>query len=111
MKNKGYVYLLFQVNEHGDELHKIGISKNHPDLRLKQLQTGNPNKIQVLSFYESVNYKKVEQLLHAHYSLRRTLAGNEWFNLTNDEVLGFIEQCKKTDETISFLLENNHFFK
>lgn len=111
MKTKGYVYLLLQVDKQGNELFKIGISKNDPNLRLKQLQTGNPNKIDVLRCYESINYKKVEQWLHAAYSRQKTLAANEWFSLTNEQVLNFLADCKKADENISFLLEHNHFFK
>jgi hypothetical protein len=111
MKNKGYVYLLVQIDQEGNELHKIGISKNHPDARVKQLKTGNPNEIRLLQFYESVNYKKVEQWIHSKYSLNKTLAENEWFILTDEQVMNFMDDCKKVDETIHFLKENNHFFK
>lgn len=107
---KGYVYLILQVDSEGNELHKIGISKNHPDARVKQLQTGNPNQIRLLNFYESKNYKKVEQWIHSKYSQNKTLADNEWFLLTNEQVISFTDDCKKADETICFLQENNHFF-
>jgi hypothetical protein len=107
----GYVYLLLEVNQHGEESHKIGISKNEVEKRLKQLRTGNPNKIEVLNFYESKNYKKVEQWLHSKYCLHKTLANNEWFNLPNEKVLSFLDTCKKADETISLLLKENPFFK
>ena len=51
----GYVYLILEVNQHGEEYHKIGISKNPPQKRLKQLSTGNPNEIRILNAYESIN--------------------------------------------------------
>ena len=35
----GYVYLLLQIDTDGLESHKIGITKNDPELRVKQLQT------------------------------------------------------------------------
>lgn len=35
----GYVYLILEVDKNGDERHKIGISKNDPNKRNKQLQT------------------------------------------------------------------------
>lgn len=111
MKNKGYVYLLLEVNQHGEEAHKIGISKNHPEQRVKQLKTGNPNRIDLLNYYESFNYKKVEQWLHARFSQNQTLAENEWFQLSDEQVLSFIDLCKKADETISLLLKENPFFK
>jgi hypothetical protein len=107
----GYVYLILEVNEHGDEHYKIGISKNEPEKRLKQLQTGNPNRIDILKFYKSENYKRVEKWLHSKYSSFRTLANNEWFKLPNEHVLIFEDTCKKVDETINLLLKENPFFK
>lgn len=107
----GYVYLILEVNEHGEEHHKIGISKNEPEKRLKQLQTGNPNRIDILKFYESKNYKHVEKWLHSRFYNKKTLAENEWFKLLDDDVLKFIETCKKVDETINLLLNENPFYK
>jgi len=107
----GYVYLLLEVNQHGEEIHKIGISKNNPEKRIKQLQTGNPNVIRLLHVYESPNYKRIEQWLHARYSNLKTDAKNEWFRLTDNDVIEFKKTCNKTDETIKFLLKENHFFK
>lgn len=107
----GYVYLLLEVNQHGEESHKIGISKNAPEKRIKQLQTGNPNVISLLQVYESPNYKKVEQWLHSRYNGLKTDVKNEWFRLTDDDVIGFKTTCKKLDETITLLLKENHFFK
>lgn len=107
----GYVYLLLEVDKAGGERHKIGISKNHPNFRVKQLQTGNSNTISLITFYESDNYKKVERWVHTKHSNNKTEANNEWFNLTNEDVLSFIDTCKKANETISFLKDNNHFFK
>lgn len=107
----GYVYLLLEVDKHGDETFKIGVTKNDPSDRNSGLQTGNPDKIRVLNQYESVNYLKVEKWLHRKFVSKQTLAGNEWFNLTNEDVMSFLTECKKADETISFLKNNNHFCK
>lgn len=106
----GYVYLILEGNIHGEELYKIGITKNDPQLRVKQLQTGNPNQVSLLHAYESKNYKKVEQWMHRKHAQSKTLAKNEWFNLTDEQVFSFIEDCKEADKTISFLLESNPFF-
>lgn len=107
----GYIYLILEVDKNGDEAHKIGISKNPPIFRLKNLQTGNSNKLSILNVYESKNYKKVEAMLHARYNYKQTLTKNEFFKLNDEEVIGFIQTCKKLDETIEFLLKNNPFFK
>ena len=107
----GYVYLILEIDKNGDERHKIGITKNNPEKRVKQLQTGNSGIVRLLQTYESDNYKKVEQWLHGRYKSKQTEAKNEWFNLSDDEVTGFLEECKKADTTISFLLKENPFFK
>jgi hypothetical protein len=107
----GYVYLLLQTDIDGHESHKIGISKNDPNLRIKQLQTGNPNNISLLKQYYSKNHLKVEQWLHRKYSNQTTEAKNEWRILTDEHVFSFIDDCKEADETIKFLLENNSFYK
>lgn len=107
----GFVYLILEVDKNGDEFYKIGISKNTPEKRLKQLKTGNPNRIEILKSYESINYKKIEQWLHTKYSFNKTEANNEWFNLNDSDVLNFIENCKEIESTINFLLKENPFFK
>lgn len=107
----GFVYLLLQVDADGQETYKIGITKNDPELRVKQLQTGNPSKISVLRVYESDNYLKVEQWMHRKHGASKTEAKNEWRNLTNDQVINFLLECKNADETISILKQTNHFFK
>jgi hypothetical protein len=106
---KGYVYLLHKAS--GDiESYKIGISKNDPEKRVKQLQTGNDSSISLLRQYESENYKKVERMLHKQYHKYSTESNNEWFNLPDVEVISFIENCKKVDELVSYMKENNPFF-
>jgi hypothetical protein len=106
----GYVYLMLQIDFEGTESYKIGITKNDPKLRVKQLQTGNPNKISLHRMYESKNYLKVEQWLHRQYQTR-TEAKNEWRTLTNEQVFSFLNDCKTADENVQFLLDNNSLYK
>ena len=105
----GYVYLLLEVDKDGKERHKIGITKNHPTKRKNQLQTGNSGIISVLNFYDSVNYKKVELMLHNKFANFKTEAKNEWFHLNDEQVLSFPSECKKADDIISLLLRENSF--
>ncbi len=107
----GYVYLILEVNQHGEEFHKIGITKLDITRRLKQLQTGNPNEISILNYYESDDYKLVERWLHSRYSAQKTLATNEWFKLSNEQVLAFLKTCKMVEENILLMKKENHFFK
>ena len=106
----GYVYLLLQLDFEGNESYKIGITKNDPNKRLKQLQTGNPNKISLHRKYESKNYLKVEQWLHRKYQ-GKTEAKNEWRILTDEQVFSFLNDCQEADDNIQFLLDNNSFFE
>lgn len=109
-KQSGYVYLFLEVDKAGNEAYKIGITKNDPEKRIKQLQTGNSNKLSLLKFYQSENYLKVERWLHRKYSTK-TEANNEFRFLTDDEVISFLDDCKKADETIKFMKANNPFYK
>ena len=106
----GYVYLLLQLDFEGNESYKIGITKNDPNKRVKQLQTGNPNKISLHRKYESKNYLKVERWLHRKYQ-GKTEAKNEWRTLTDEQVFSFLDDCKTADDNIQFLLDNNSFFE
>ena len=106
----GYVYLMLQIDFEGTESYKIGITKNDPQLRMKQLQTGNPNKISVHRMYESKNYLKVERWLHRKYQTR-TEAKNEWRTLTYEQVFSFLDDCKTADDNIQFLLDNNSLYE
>lgn len=107
----GNVYLLVQIDENGLEVHKIGITKNEVETRICQLQTGNSNQIRLLDYYSSENYRKIEHMLHRRFFSNKTLAKNEWFNLPDDFILRFKEECKKTDELITFMKANNPFYK
>ena len=107
----GYVYLLLVVDEKGNEKYKIGVTKRNITKRISELQTGNESKINLLKQYESENYNKVEKSMHLKYSSYRTEANNEWFSLEAEHVISFLEDCKEADEIISFLLENNPFYK
>jgi hypothetical protein len=93
------------------ETYKVGITKNNPELRVKQLQTGNPNKITLLKSYQSPNYLKVEGWMHRKYFDTKTEAKNEWRNLTNEQVLSFLADCKDADEIITMMLRENPFYK
>jgi hypothetical protein len=107
----GYVYLLMSVDDDGREKFKIGRTKRNSNIRCKELQTGNSNVISVLNQFQTSNYKHVEKWLHRKYSNQKTETQNEWFTLTNEQVGEFIETCKGIDKTVTFMRENNPFFK
>jgi hypothetical protein len=106
----GYIYLLLQIDNNNEETYKIGVTKRNVNIRVSELQTGNPNKISLHKMYESKNYLKVEQWLHRQYQTK-TEAKNEWRILTDEQVFSFIDDCKRADDNIQFLLDNNSLYK
>jgi hypothetical protein len=104
----GFIYLLIQLDYNNEETFKIGFTKNNPQKRISQLSTGNPNKIELLRFYESVNYIKIEKWLHRKYCKFNYF--NEWFKLPTETVENFIEDCKTADETIDYLIKENYYY-
>lgn len=106
----GYVYLLLSVSPDNIETYKIGVTKRDVNIRVSELQTGNPNNISLHRKYESPNYLKVEKWLHRKYQTK-TEAKNEWRTLTNEQVFSFHDDCQAADDDIQFLLKNNSFYK
>jgi hypothetical protein len=107
----GFVYLLLSINDYGEEVYKIGVTKRNVDTRIRELQTGNPNKISVLRVYESDNYLKVERWMHRKHFDSKTEAKNEWRNLTNEQIITFLDDCKGADEIVKMMLKENPFYK
>lgn len=102
----GYVYLMVEIDEGGNEKYKIGITKNNPEQRLKKLRTGNSNQLDLIRIYKSENYKRIERFLHRKYSSQKTIANNEFFSLNVDQVLNFIDSCREAEDIIESLRDN-----
>ena len=80
-----YVYI---ISNNQDAI-KVGISK-HPDKRLKQLQTSNPNKLSLLfteEFECSRNHLlKIEKLIHRELTNISKGRVGEWFKVGEEEI-------------------------
>lgn len=101
--NMGYVYLLYDsINQ----MHKIGVSMNI-QRRLKQLQTGNPTDLQLVSYFQSDQPFKIEQMLHN--KLKQKRFNNEWFVLDKNDVDTFFENCQRQQNIINSLKDNPYF--
>jgi predicted GIY-YIG superfamily endonuclease len=94
---KKYVYLISDSNTYN---YKIGIS-NNPEKRIKELQTGNENKLKIIHKVLCENYKNVETALHNQYSFLEI--NGEWFELREEDVKNFPESCKKIDENFKII--------
>lgn len=83
-----------------DGRYKIGTSY-HPKKRIKQLQTGNSDQIDLMNVYESTNALIIETTLHNMFSYGRKKG--EWFDLSIFEEVNFLAFCTKIDESIETL--------
>jgi hypothetical protein len=48
--------------------------------------------------------------LHRKYATQKTLSENEFFYLTDEQVLGFIDSCKEAENIVD-ALRDNPFYK
>ena len=103
----GYVYL---IAENGfDDRYKIGSTKsNKADHRLKQLQTGNSNKLYLKDSFETDVPFKLEKMLHNHFKDKGTIG--EWFELDKSDIKNFNTICEKFQKIIDSMRDNPFFF-
>lgn len=76
MSDFGFIYFIYDFQT---KKTKIGKTSKHPAYRLKELQTGNGTKLELLHFYESDRMSEEESNLHNKYAQYRTIG--EWFEL------------------------------
>ena len=101
-----FVYLIAEDKEGGR--YKIGSTrKKDINGRLKELQTGNSDKLVLADFYECEKPFKLEGMLHRHYQNDNEI--NEWFNLDSEKVKEFHNICQKYQNIIESL-KGNPFF-
>jgi len=91
----GIVYILRESPElthatapSGKEFIKIGKASGTVETRIKQLQTGNPRRIESVQCFKTPNQQiahDVEGYLHSTFN-RSRVAGGEWFMLDQDQV-------------------------
>ena len=72
------------INESNSDYFKVGYSKNAPDARVKELQTGNPRTLRLVRYVMIDDAYRVEQLLHN--VLGKWHVRNEWFCITQSEL-------------------------
>lgn len=108
MLKNGFVYLL-EDWRNDERAFKIGFTTTSVEKRVKQLQTGNSADIVIVSSYQTPNYLKVEK--HLHKLFASSHKRGEWFDMSDEKALTFLDECRKADDMINFMLENNPFYK
>ena len=77
-----HIYIISKINSDQGPV-KIGYS-HHPPSRLKELQTGNPDKLTIwgsISFKEKTPAELTEKILHKYLKDNNFNANGEWFNI------------------------------
>lgn len=93
----------------GDEvLYKIGFTKRSVESRLKELKTGNANDIKIISVYSSKWSIKIESILHRLYNSKRV--NGEWFELSQNDVKSFMENCQTHHDNLELLSTSNTYY-
>jgi len=104
-------YKIYLIHLKNTSLYKIGISLN-PNKRVKQLQTGTPFELLLISVFESDFPFKTEKVLHNSYTSKKISENfnydfdhlkGEWFNLTAQDVLAFTTTCETIERNINQL--------
>lgn len=79
---EGWVYFIGEEPNSGWV--KIGCTRNKPEDRVAELQTGNPRRLVLLNSVTCMDYKKFEAYLHKCFDTKRGVG--EWFQLTANEI-------------------------
>ena len=101
-----YVYLIRNCE---NDTYKIGVTKNDPQKRVKQLQTGCSSPLDLLHVFETNYPYRLEKMLHIQYTSQKECG--EWYNLSLDQVNSFLDMCNNLQNTINSLLQNPFFSK
>ena len=98
----GYVYL---INELGTNNYKIGVTKGKDvTKRMKHMETGNSHELFITRTFLTDKPYKLEGFLHRHYSGHHN--AKEWFILSDEQALDFINVCNKYNDIMNVLLVN-----
>jgi len=102
--SKKIIYLI----RSGDK-YKIGVSTTkNINNRVKNLQTGNSEKVEILKVFESEYANLIEKTLHREFITKKLIG--EWFELSIDEVLTFEQRCVTITNNIELLKKENNYY-
>lgn len=94
--------LLYIFNATDTWQYKIGHTKSATSKhRLKQCQTGNAAKIEMVWEYESDNAKEIEKMMHRAFLANRM--SGEWFLFENQAIEELKERVKHYEEVLKIL--------
>lgn len=102
------VYLI--CAELGEEkLYKIGFTKREVYKRVKELRTGNPADFKIINVFSSIWGTKIESALHRRFAFKKI--NREWFNLSEEDVVSFMESCDLLHNNFDTIYKHSTYYK
>lgn len=103
------MYKIYLISAELDEkkVYKIGFTKRDINKRIKELKTGNSSNLILESFFVSKWAKKIETILHRHFS--KWKVSGEWFELENTQMVDFLRICQISHDNIELLDKYNNW--
>jgi hypothetical protein len=87
MNQDEFIYIIRDLVK--KNVYKIGISKE-PQKRIKNLQTGNSNKIKIifeLKVFKDIKSRQVEKVIHQYLKEKNMWISGEWFKIENEDTV------------------------
>lgn len=101
----GKVYLIGDIDE---GRYKIGYTIRNVNQRIDEIQTGNPKKLELIKVFETIHYIKVEAWMHRIHGSKRM--EGEWFELTDEDIKNFKQDCQKGHDIFKMLIDSDNPF-
>jgi hypothetical protein len=102
-----HIYLVCsEIN--GQKLHKIGYTRRTVEQRIKEFKTGNASDIYIVDSFQSEWGTKIEAQLHRIYKSKKI--GGEWFDLDDDEIKNFQQNCQRIHNNLTLISKENTYF-
>ena len=62
---------VYLINIHNTNIYKIGFTRQSPEKRVKDLQTGNPYKMVLVDSYKSQIAPNIESVIHTYFKHKK----------------------------------------
>ena len=98
---------IYLINQNNTNLYKIGITGRNIDARLKEIQTCNGYKVEVIHLFNTQFNRTLESALHRHYCPNQTIG--EWFELNDEQVCRFLNECERLESMFELLKNENTY--
>jgi nicotinic acid phosphoribosyltransferase len=100
---------IYLINQSNSNLYKIGITGRNSKARKNELQVANGYDLNVILEFETKHNRTFETAMHRRYHNYHTRG--EWFELSDEQVLSFIENCKIVEKNLDYLAEHNTYLQ